>query len=107
MASSPITSRQIEGEKVGAVTDFLFLGSVITADGDCSHEIRRRLVLGREAMANIDSVSKIKDIILLIKAHIVKVMVFPVVKYGCENWTINKAEHEELMHLDCGAGEDS
>ena len=107
MVSSPITSRQVEGEKVKAWTNFLLLGSKITADGDCSHEIRRPLLLGKKAMTNLDSVLKIKDIILLIKAHIVKVMVFPVVKYGCENWTINKAEHEELMHLDCGAGEDS
>ena len=107
MVTSPITSRQIEGEKVKVGTNFLLLGSKITADGDCSHEIRRPLLPGKKAMTNLDSVSKIKDIILLIKAHIVKVMVFPVVKYGCENWTINKAEHEELMHLDCGAGEDS
>ena len=107
MASGPITSWQIDGETMEIVTDLILLGSKITADGDCSHEIRRPLLPGKKAMTNLDSVSKIKDIILLIKAHIVKVMVFPVVKYGCENWTINKAEHEELMHLDCGAGEDS
>ena len=107
MVTSPITSRQIEGEKVKVGTNFLLLGSKITADGDCSHEIRRPLLPGKKAMTNLDSVSKIKDIILLIKAHIVKVMVFPVVKSGCENWTIKKAEHEELMHLNCGAGEDS
>ena len=91
MASSPIISWQIDREKVEVVTDFLFLGSKVTADGDCSHEIRRRLLLGRKAMANLDSVLKSRDITLLTKVRIVKAMVFPVVKYGCESWTIKKA----------------
>ena len=92
MVSGPITSWQIEGEKVEVVTDFLFLGSKITADGDCSHEIRRRLLLGRKAMTNPDSVLKSKDITLLTKVCIVRAMVFPVVTYSCESWTIKKAE---------------
>ena len=92
MASSPITSWQIEGEKVEAVTDFLFLGSKITADGDCSHEIRRHLLLGRKAVTNLGSVLKSRDITLPTKVCIVKAMVFPVVTYGCESWTIKKAE---------------
>ena len=91
MVSSPITSWQIEGGKVEAVTEF-HLGSKITADGDCSHEVRRRLLLGRKAMTNLDSVLKSKDITLPIKVHIVKAMAFPVVMYGCESWTIKKAE---------------
>ena len=85
MASGPITSWQIKGEKVEVVTDFLFLGSKITEDGDCSHEIRRRLPLGRKAVTNLDSVSKSRDITLLTKVHIVKAMAFPVVTYSCEN----------------------
>ena len=89
MASGPITSRQIEGEKV---EDFIFLGSKITADGDCDHEIKRHLPLGRKAMTNLDSVLKSRDITLLTKVCIVKAMVFPVVMYGCESWTIKKAE---------------
>ena len=93
MASGPITSWQIEGEKVKVVMDFLFLGSKITKDGDCSHEIRRRLLLGRKAMTNLDSVFKSRDITLPTKVHIVKAMVFPVVMYGCESWTVKKAEH--------------
>ena len=93
MASSPITSWQIEGEKVEVVTDFLFLGSKITVDGDCSHEIRRRLFLGRKAMTNLDCVLKSRDITLLTKILIDKAMVFPVVMYGYENWIIKKAEH--------------
>ena len=96
MASGPITSWQIEGEKVEAVTDFLFLGSKITVDGDCSHEIRRRLLLGRKAMTNLDSVLKSKDITLLTKVHIVKAVVFPVVIYGYESWTIKKAECQSI-----------
>ena len=92
VASGPITLWQIEGEKLETVTDFLFLGSKITADGDSSHEIRRFLLLGRKAMINVDSILKSKDITLLTKVHIVKAMVFPVVMYGCERWTINKAE---------------
>ena len=93
MVSGPITSWQVEGKKVEAVTDFLFLGSKITADGDCSHDIRRRLLPGRKAMANLDSVLKSKDITLPTKIHIVKAVVFPVVMNGCESWTIKKAEH--------------
>ena len=92
MASSPIASWQIEWEKVKEVTDFLFSCWKITVNGDCSHEIRRRLLLGRKAMTKIDSMLKSKDITLLTKAHIVKGMVFPVVMYGCETWTIKKAE---------------
>ena len=91
VASGPITLWQIEGEKLETVTDFLFLGSKITADGDSSHEIRRFLLLGRKAMINLDSILKSKDITLLTKVHIVKAMVFPVVMYGCERWTIKKA----------------
>ena len=89
MASGPITSWQIDGE---TVTDFIFLGSKITADGDCSHEIKRRLVLGRKVMTNLDSILKSRDITLTTKVRLVKVMVFPVVMYGCESWTIKKAE---------------
>ena len=96
MASSPITAWQIEGEKVEAVTDFLFLGSKITVDGDCTHEIRRRLLLCRKAMTNLDSVLKSRDITLLTKVHIVKTMVFPVVMYGCKSWTIKKAEYQRI-----------
>ena len=94
MASSPITTWQIEGEKVKIVTDFLFLGSKITADGDCSHEIRRRLLLGSKAMTNLDSVLKSRDRTLPTKVHIVKAMVFPVVTSSCESWTIKRAEHQ-------------
>ena len=93
MATSPIISWQIKGEKVEAVTDFIFLGSKITADGDCSHEIKRCLLLGRKDMINIDSILKSRDITLLTKVRILKTMVFPVVMYGCESWTIRKAEH--------------
>ena len=93
MASSPIISWQIDGEKVEAVTDFIFLGSKITEDGDCSREIKRRLLLGRIAMTNLDSVLKSKDITLPTKVLIVKAMAFSVVMYGCESWTIQKAEH--------------
>ena len=93
MASGPITSQQIEGEKVEAVTDILFLGSKITADSDCSHEIRRCLLLGRKAMTTPDSIFKSKDVTLPTKVHIVKAMVFPVVMYGRESWIIKKAEH--------------
>ena len=91
MASGPTTSWQIDGETVETVTDFIFLGSKITADGDCSHEIKRHLLLGRKAMTNLDSILKSKDIILLTKVRLVKGMVFPVVMYGCESWTIKKA----------------
>ena len=93
MASGLITSRQIEGEKVETVTDFLFLGSKITADGDYSHEIKRCLLLGRKAMTNLDSILKSRDITLPTKVCLVKAVVFPVVMYGCESWTIKKAEH--------------
>ena len=92
MASSPITLGQIEGEKVEIVTDFTFLGSKITADGDCSHEIKRCLLPGRKAMTNLDSILKSRDISLPTKVHLVKAMVFPAVMYGCESWTITKAE---------------
>ena len=92
MASGPITSGQIDGETVERVADFIFLGSKITADGDCSHEIKRCLLLGRKAMTNLDSILKSRDITLLTKVHLVKAMVSPVVMYGCESWTIKKAE---------------
>ena len=91
--SGPITSRQIDGETVETVADFVFLGSKITADGDCSHEIKRRLLLGRKVMTNLDSILKSRDIILSTKVHLVKAMVFPVVMYICESWTIKKAEY--------------
>ena len=107
MASGPITSWQIDGETMETVTDFIFLGSKITADGDCCHEIKRRLLLGRKAMTNLGSILKSRDITLLIKVHIVKAMVFPVVMDGCESWTIKKAELQRLMLLNCGVGEDS
>ena len=94
MASSPIISWQIGGETMKTVRDFIFLGSKITADGDCSHEIKRRLLLGRKAMTNLDSMLKSRDITLLTKIHLVKAMVFPVVMYGCESWTIKKAENQ-------------
>ena len=96
MASGPITSWQIDRETVETVRDFIFLGSKITADGDCSHEIKRWLLLGRKAMANLDSILKSRDITLPTKVCLVKVMVFPVVKYGCESWTIKKAEHQRI-----------
>ena len=93
MASGTITSWQINVETVGTVSDFIFLGSKITADGDGSHEIKRRLLLGRKVMINLDSIFKSRDITLPTKVHLVKAMVFPVVMYGCESWTIKKAEH--------------
>ena len=96
MASGTITSWQIDGEKMEIVTDFAFLGSKITADGDCSHEIKRRLLLGRLAMMNLDIILKSRDITLPTKARLVKAMVFPVVMYGCESWTIKKAEHQRI-----------
>ena len=86
----------MDGQKVETVTDFIFLGSKITADGDCSHEIKRRLLIGRKAMTNLDSILKSRDIILLTKVHLVKAMVFPLVMYGCESWTIKKAEHQKI-----------
>ena len=94
--SGPITSWQIYGEIVETVDDFIFLGSKITADGDCSHGIKRRLFLGRKAMTNLDSILKSRDITLLTKVHLVKAMVFPVVMYGCESWTIKKAERHRI-----------
>ena len=106
MASGPITSWQIDGETMKTVTDFIFLGSKITADGDCSHEIKRHLLLGRIAMTNLDSILKSRDITLLTKVCLVKAMVFPVVMYGCESWTIKKLSAKELMLLKCGVGED-
>ena len=93
MASSPITSWQIDGETVETVADFIFGGSKIAADGDCSHEIKRRLFLGRKVMTNLDNILKSRDITLSTKVYLVKAMVFPVVMYGCESWTIKKAEH--------------
>ena len=97
MASGPITSWQIDGGKVEAVTDFIFLGSKITVDNDCSHEIKRRLLLERKAVTNLDSVLKGRDIILPTKVHIVKAMVFPAILYGCKSWTIRKAEHQRIV----------
>ena len=96
MASGPITSWHIDGETVGTVTDFIFEGSKITADGDCSHEIKRCLLLGRKVMTNLDNILKSRDITLLTKVHLVKVMVFPVVMCGCESWTIKKAECQRI-----------
>ena len=104
MASSPITSWEIDEETVETVSDFIFCGSKITADGDFSHEIKRHLLLGRKVMTNLDSTFKSRDITLPTKVRLVKVMVFPVVMYGCESWTVSA---EELMLLNCGVGEDS
>ena len=104
MASGPITSWKIDGE---TVVDFILGGSKITADCDCSHEIKRRLLLGRKAMTNPDSIRKSRDSTLPTKVHLVKAMVFPVVIYGCESWTIRKLSAEELILLNCGVGEDS
>ena len=96
MASCPITSWKIDGETVETVTDFIFLGSKITADGDCSHEIKRRLLLGRKAMTNLDNILKSRDITLPTKVRLVKAVVFPLVLYGCESWTIKKAKYQRL-----------
>ena len=96
MASGPIISWQIDGETMQTVTDFIFGGSKITADGDCSHEIKRRLLLGRKVMTNLGSIFKSRDITLPTKVHLVKAMVFPVVTYGCESWTLKKAEHQRI-----------
>ena len=106
MASGPMTSWQIEGETMETVADFIFLGSNITADGDCSHEIKRHLVLRRKVMTNLDSIFKSRDITLPTKVHLVKAIVFPVVVYGCESWTI-KLSDKELTLLNCCVGEDS
>ena len=100
MASSPITSWQIDGETMETVTDFIFLGFKITADGDCSHEIKRRLLLGIKAMTNLDSILKSTDVTLPTKVHLVKAMVFPVVMYGCESWTIRKTERRRIDAFD-------
>ena len=100
MASGPITSWEMDGKTVETVSDFIFWGSKITADGDCSHEVKRRLLLGRKVMTNLDSIFKCRDITLPAKVCVVKAMVFPVVMYGCESWTVKKAEN-------CGVGEDS
>ena len=96
MASSPITSWELDGETVETMSDFIFLGSKITADGDCSHKIKRHLLLGRKVMTNLDSIFKSRDITLPTKVHLVKAMVFPVVMYGCESWTIKKADHRKI-----------
>ena len=106
MASGPFTSWEIDGETVDTVADLIFFGSQIAADGDCSHEIKRRSLLGRKVMTNLDSILKSRDITLPTKVCLVKAMVFPVVTYGCESWTIKKSA-EELMLLNCGVGEDS
>ena len=100
MASGPITSWHIDGESMETVSDIIFLGSKITADGDWSHEIKRRLLLGRKVMTNLDSILKSRDITLSTKAHLVKAMVFPVVTYGCESWTVKKAEHQRIDVLE-------
>ena len=107
MASGPITSWQIDREMVETVADLIFLGSQITADGDCSHEIKRSLLLGRRVMTNLDSLLKTRDITLATKVCLVKAMVFPVVMYGCESRTIRKLSTEELMVLNCGVEDDS
>ena len=106
MFSSSITSWQTDGE-TETVTDFIFLGSKITADSDCSHDIKRRLLLGRKAMTNLDSIFKSRDITLSTKVRLVKAMVFAVVMYGCERWTIKKAECQRIVAFNCGVGEDS
>ena len=107
MASGPITSWQIDGETMETVRHFIFLGSKITVDSDCSHEIKRHLLHGRKAMTNLDSILKSRDITLSTKVHLVKAIVFPVFMYGCESWTIKKASAKELMFLNCGVREDS
>ena len=107
MLSSPITSWEIDGETMETVTDFIFLGSKLIADGDCSHEIKRYLLVGRKAMTNLESILKSRDMTLLTKVRLVKAMVFPVVTYGCETWTIKKAKRRRTDALNCGVGEDS
>ena len=107
MASSPITSWQTDGETMETVTEFIFFGFKITADGDCSHEIKKRLLLGRKAMTNLDSILKSRDMTLPTKGHLVKAVVFPVVVYGCESWTIKKAECQRWMLLNCDVGDNS
>ena len=107
MASSFIASWQLEGETVETMSYFILGGSKITSDGDCSHEIKRCLLLGRKVMTNLDSIFKTRDITLPTKIHLVKAMVFPVVMYGCESWTVKKAERRRIDLLNCGVGEDS
>ena len=107
MASGPITSWEIDGETVETVSDFILGGSKITTDGDSSHEINRRLLIGRKVMTNLGSILKTIDITLPTKVCLVKAMVFPVVMYGCESWTVKKLSSKELMLLNCGVGEDS
>ena len=107
MVSDPITSWQIDVETVETVADFIFWGSKITADGNCSHEIKGHLLLGRKVITNLESILRSRDITLPTKVRLVKAMVFPVVMYGCESWTIRKLSTEELMLLNCGIGEDS
>ena len=107
MASGPTTSWEIDGKTVETVSEFIFLGSKITADGDCSHEIKRRLLLGRKVMNNLDSILKSRDITLPTKVYMVKAMVFPVVMYACESWTLKKTKCQKLMLLNCDVGEDS
>ena len=107
LASGPITSWQIDMETVATVADLIFLGSKFTADGDCNHEIKRCLLLGRKIMTNLDSVLKNRDITLPTKVRLVKAMVFPVVMYGCESWTMKKADRQKIDVLNCGVGEDS
>ena len=107
MASGPITSWQIDGETMETVREFTFLGSKITVDGVYSHEIKRCLLLGRKAMTNLDSILKSRDITLPSQICVIKAMVFPLVMYGCESWTIKKSEHQRIDTLNCGAGEDS
>ena len=103
MASGPITSWQMDGETVETVADFIFLGSKITADGDCSHEIKRHLLLGRKVMTNLDSILKSRDITLPTEVHLVKAMVFPVVMYGCESWSIRQAESQRIDAFELGS----
>ena len=107
MASGPITSWEIDGETVETMSDFILGGSKITVDGDCSHEIKRCLFLGRKLMTNLDSILKSRNITLPTKVHLAKVIVFPVVIYGCESWTVKKAECQKIDALNCGVGEDS
>ena len=107
LAPGPITSWEIDGETVETVSDFILGGFKITADGDCSHEIKRRFLLGRKVTTNLDSILKSREITLPTKVHVVKAMVFPVVIYGCASWTIKKAEHRRIDDLNCSVGEDS
>ena len=107
VVSVPITSWEIDGETVETVSDFILGDSKITADGDCSHEIKKRLLLGRKVMTNLDSIFKSSDITVPTKVRLVKAMVFPVVMYGCESWTVKKAECRRTDALNCGVGEDS